>query len=80
MNVRAGLGKFMIDVGESAMGLFKGLFHRKGARCPHMGCELVWNLDEESWDCPCHGSRFEKDGTLRDNPAKKCIKKDILEK
>ncbi len=38
-------------------------------RCPHMGCALKWNKQEHSWDCPCHGSRFEEDGTLIDNPA-----------
>ncbi len=38
-------------------------------RCPHLGCALKWNKHEHTWDCPCHGSRFEKDGTLIDNPA-----------
>ncbi len=38
-------------------------------RCPHMGCALVWNPAEHSWDCPCHGSRFAKDGRLLENPA-----------
>lgn len=38
-------------------------------RCPHLGCALKWNAAERTWDCPCHGSRFEKDGTLIDNPA-----------
>lgn len=38
-------------------------------RCPHLGCALKWNKAEHSWDCPCHGSRFEKDGKLIDNPA-----------
>ena len=38
-------------------------------RCPHLGCALKWNRAERSWDCPCHGSRFEKDGNLIDNPA-----------
>lgn len=38
-------------------------------RCPHLGCALKWNADEHSWDCPCHGSRFEKNGKLLDNPA-----------
>lgn len=38
-------------------------------RCPHLGCALKWNESEHSWDCPCHGSRFEKDGKLIDNPA-----------
>ncbi len=38
-------------------------------RCPHMGCALKWNAQEHSWDCPCHGSRFDQDGRLIDNPA-----------
>ncbi len=40
-------------------------------RCPHMGCALKRNAEENSWDCPCHGSRFDKNGKLRDNPAMK---------
>lgn len=38
-------------------------------RCPHLGCALKWNSAEHSWDCPCHGSRFDADGKLLDNPA-----------
>ncbi len=38
-------------------------------RCPHLGCALKWNKAEHTWDCPCHGSRFTKDGELIDNPA-----------
>ena len=38
-------------------------------RCPHLGCALKWNKQERSWDCPCHGSRFEESGKLIDNPA-----------
>ena len=38
-------------------------------RCPHLGCALKWNKAEHTWDCPCHGSRFEKEGKLIDNPA-----------
>lgn len=38
-------------------------------RCPHLGCALKWNSAEHSWDCPCHGSRFDENGTLLDNPA-----------
>lgn len=40
-----------------------------GKRCPHMGCALKWNPQERTWDCPCHGSRFTKQGKLIDNPA-----------
>ena len=42
-------------------------------RCPHLGCQLEWNPDELSWDCPCHGSRFDYKGNLIDNPAGKGI-------
>lgn len=38
-------------------------------RCPHLGCQLEWNPDELSWDCPCHGSRFDYKGQVLDNPA-----------
>lgn len=38
-------------------------------RCPHLGCQLEWNPDEKSWDCPCHGSRFDYLGNVLDNPA-----------
>ena len=44
-------------------------------RCPHLGCALKWNTQEHSWDCPCHGSRFDKDGHLLDNPATGDMKK-----
>ena len=38
-------------------------------RCPHLGCALKWNKAEHSWDCPCHGSRFDAEGKLIDNPS-----------
>ena len=40
-------------------------------KCPHLGCQLSWNADELSWDCPCHGSRFDYKGKLIDSPATK---------
>ena len=39
------------------------------AVCPHMNCVLRWNDGEGSWDCPCHGSRFTRDGKVLDGPA-----------
>ena len=42
-------------------------------RCPHLGCQLEWNPDEKSWDCPCHGSRFDYRGRLLDEPAQQGI-------
>ena len=40
-----------------------------GPRCSHLGCALKWNPWEHSWDCPCHGSRFDRDGKLLNAPA-----------
>lgn len=41
--------------------------------CPHLGCQLVWNPDERTWDCPCHGSRFDYEGNLLEGPAQEGI-------
>lgn len=46
-----------------------GLLMPRTRRCPHLGCALKWNKFEHTWDCPCHGSRFESDGKLIDGPA-----------
>ncbi|WP_435971568.1 FAD-dependent oxidoreductase [Streptomyces sp. Qhu_M48] len=42
---------------------------RTGRRCTHMGCELGFNDAEQTWECPCHGSRFAPDGTVLQGPA-----------
>lgn len=43
--------------------------HMVKSTCPHIGCEVRWNSAEISWDCPCHGSRFNVDGKLLTAPA-----------
>lgn len=53
----------------------KNLLTPSKKRCPHLGCALKWNGAEQSWDCPCHGSRFDKDGGLIDNPANGNLKR-----
>ena len=51
-----------------------GAVHAVDIRCPHLGCQLEWNPDEKSWDCPCHGSRFDFRGNLISGPAQNEIK------
>ncbi len=54
-----------VNAFESALGLLTPT----APRCPHLGCALKYNPAEHSWDCPCHGSRFDESGQLIDNPA-----------
>jgi len=67
---------------KSIQGLIKGytyINNKEGDNinkiCPHMGCKLIYNEIEETWDCPCHGSRFNKNGKVIDSPANKDITK-----
>lgn len=46
-----------------------GEVHAISAVCTHMGCIATWNNAEKSWDCPCHGSRFDYDGKVLNSPA-----------
>jgi 3-phenylpropionate/trans-cinnamate dioxygenase ferredoxin reductase subunit len=49
----------------------RGSLHAVTAVCTHLGCVVEWNRAEQSWDCPCHGSRFRADGSVIQGPAKR---------
>lgn len=48
---------------------YYGKRHIVDHKCPHMMCNLVFNDEEKTWDCPCHGSRFDIDGNVIEGPA-----------
>ncbi len=58
-------GQLALNALHSAIGILTPTV----PRCPHLGCALKYNKAEHSWDCPCHGSRFDETGNLIDNPA-----------
>lgn len=61
--VRRGLRRVAIYVDEA------GAKHELSATCPHLGGVVAWNSAEKSWDCPCHGSRFDCQGKVLTGPA-----------
>lgn len=54
-----------------------GALHLCGSRCTHLGCEVRFNDSERSWDCPCHGSRFDTDGTVLEGPAVEALQHEV---
>lgn len=66
----------VVEYNGQKAGVYKaedGQIFAVSVKCPHMGCQLVWNPDEKSWDCPCHGSRFDYRGRLIDGPAQTAV-------
>jgi Rieske Fe-S protein len=61
--VRRGLEKIAVYRDE------QGEVHECLAKCPHLGCVVHWNPAEITWDCPCHGSRFDRYGKVISGPA-----------
>jgi glycine/D-amino acid oxidase-like deaminating enzyme/nitrite reductase/ring-hydroxylating ferredoxin subunit len=61
--VRDGFTKYAVYKDEV------GQLHSCSATCPHLGGIVRWNSAEKTWDCPCHGSRFDRFGQVINGPA-----------
>lgn len=59
------------DIIKNIEGYIKGIGKEK--KCPHMGCGLIYNKIEKTYDCPCHGSRFDINGKCISSPSNKNI-------
>jgi nitrite reductase/ring-hydroxylating ferredoxin subunit len=62
----------VIRHGASKVAVYKGQdgsMRQMSAVCTHLGCIVNWNSAEKTWDCPCHGSRFDKLGKVLNGPA-----------
>src|SRR5918992_1207769 len=53
----------------------EGRTYQLSPRCTHMGCTVDWNDPAQTWDCPCHGSRFAFDGSVVHGPAKEPLER-----
>ncbi|HJQ76324.1 MAG TPA: universal stress protein [Acidimicrobiia bacterium] len=70
-DLRPGEGAVVEVAGEKVAAYLHddGTTFMLSARCQHMGCIVGWNGRARTWDCPCHGSRYEYDGALINGPA-----------
>ena len=62
----------IVEIDGEKLGAYRdetGELHVVSVKCPHLGCQLEWNPADHSWDCPCHGSRFDIHGRLLNGPA-----------
>ena len=78
IEVNKGEGKVVI-INNKKYGAYRdeeGKLHIVDTTCTHVGCECRWNDAEKTWDCPCHGSRFNIDGNIIEGPAHNPLNKE----
>jgi Rieske Fe-S protein len=71
--VKAGEGRIVLVNGQKVAVYHDELGALSGVSpvCTHLGCDVNFNNSEKTWDCPCHGSRFDTDGRVLNGPATK---------
>jgi len=72
----------LVRVGAKKVAAYRdpeGQTHLLSPVCPHLGCYVHWNDAEKSWDCPCHGSRFDPLGKVLNGPAMSDLKSEVAE-
>jgi Rieske Fe-S protein len=79
-NLAPGKGE-IVEVENESLAAYKdpdGTVFAVSPVCTHMKCKVRWNGVENSWDCPCHGSRFAPDGTVLEGPAIEPLQRKLL--
>jgi nitrite reductase/ring-hydroxylating ferredoxin subunit len=74
--IKPGTGAIM-SRGLSKVAVYRdpeGAIHERSAVCTHLGCIVKWNTLENTWDCPCHGSRFDCLGKVIQGPANRDLR------
>jgi glycine/D-amino acid oxidase-like deaminating enzyme/nitrite reductase/ring-hydroxylating ferredoxin subunit len=72
----------LLDINGQKTAVYKdaeGTLHAMSPICTHAGCVVNWNEAEKSWDCPCHGGRFDCHGNVLNGPPTKSLEKRLVE-
>lgn len=68
----------IVDYEDDKLAIYKdeeGKIHALHSLCTHLKCAVAWNSAERSWDCPCHGARYDIDGNVLNGPADRGLEK-----
>jgi nucleotide-binding universal stress UspA family protein/nitrite reductase/ring-hydroxylating ferredoxin subunit len=79
-DLAAGTGG-LVDVEGRQLAVYKaedGGVIALSPRCTHLGCTVDWNAAATTWDCPCHGSRYSKEGDVVQGPAKNPLERETI--